>query len=202
MNWTSSTRAMPEIYIGTKFKTAYTGIDAPKYAEINQIQSWGNQFADLMMAPEGGEGNLSFRTDNGFIVTATASHLSHLQEDDFIEVIQVNIEENTIHVNGCKEPSSESFMHYSIYQQRPDINVIFHTHDYIVMKHQKKLNFPVTKKDKEYGTIDLVNEVLKVSKEHEYFIIKNHGVVSLGKTIQFAGDQIIKTNSSASALEN
>lgn len=193
---------MPEVYFGTKFETVFSNSDISKYVEFDRIRFWGKKFAEMGMSQLGGEGNLSFRTDNGFIVTATASHISHLHENDFIEVIQVNIKENTIHVKGCKEPSSESFMHYAIYQQRPDINVIFHTHDYMVMKHRNELNFPETKKEQKYGTMDLVNEVLKVSKEHEYFIIKNHGIVALGRSINEAGEKIASAHSSASAIEN
>lgn len=191
---------MPEVYIGTKFKTVFSNSDISKYSELDRIRFWGKKFAEMGMSPLGGEGNLSFRTDNGFIVTATASHISHLQDDDFVEVIQVNTEEKTIRVNGCKEPSSESFMHYSIYQQRPDVNAVFHTHDYVVMNHQFELKFPETAKEQKYGTMDLVNEVLKVSKDHDYFIIKNHGIVSLGNSIQKAGEQIIKAHSTASTV--
>jgi L-fuculose-phosphate aldolase len=192
---------MPEVYIGTKFKTVFSNSDIPKYGELDRIRFWGKKFAEMGMSPLGGEGNLSFRTDCGFIITATASHISHLQDDDFVEVIQVNTEEKTIRVNGCKEPSSESFMHYSIYQQRPDVNVIFHTHDYAVMDHQFELKFPETAKEQKYGTMDLVNEVLKVSKDHDYFLIKNHGIVSLGNSIQKAGEQIIKAHSTTSTVE-
>ncbi|MCH7613790.1 MAG: class II aldolase/adducin family protein [Candidatus Marinimicrobia bacterium] len=193
---------MPEVYIGTKFETVFSNSDIPKYGECGRIRFWGKKFAEMGMSPLGPEGNLSFRTDDGFIVTATASHISNLQENDFIEVIQVNIKENTIHVKGCKEPSSESFMHYAIYQQRPDINVIFHTHDYVVMDNQFELKIPETAKEQKYGTMDLVNEVLKVSKEHEYFIIKNHGIIALGRSINEAGEKIASAHSSASAIEN
>ena len=62
------------------------------------------------------------------------------------------------------------------------------------------MNYPETENEQEYGTMDLVNDVLLKSKESNYFIIKNLGVVSLGNTIKTAGEMIVSAHETALRL--
>ena len=68
------------------------------------------------------------------------------------------------------------------------IDQIFHGHSH------ELLNSDIisTEQEKPYGTKELVKEVLKVLDDNKVIIIKNHGFLSLGNTMNKAGNNIIK----------
>lgn len=194
---------MSEKYSGVRFKTIFKekkGIKEGVEKEIERLKFWGKKFADLNLAPkiEGGfAGNLSFKTKNGFVITASGANLSELKDDDFVEVINVNAHLKQIFVCGLKKPSSETILHHTIYVKKQGINAVFHGHDKLVLKFNDMLNFPITEKEQPYGSKELVDEVVKILNNSNYLLIKNHGFISLGKTIDEAGINAIEQHKKA-----
>ncbi len=192
-----------EKYFGTKFKTIFIEKRKIENKNIKRLKFWGKVFGKLKLASkvEGGfSGNLSFRTKKGFIITASGANLSELKDFDFVEIVKADIKNKKVFVYGLKYPSSESFLHYKIYELRNEIKAIFHGHDDLILKFYKQLKIPVTKKEAPYGSISLANEAINILKEHpkiNYFILKNHGFVSLGKTIDQAGKTSIEYHKKA-----
>jgi len=181
---------MSESYSGTKFKTIFKNKKILKSKKIKELIKWCKKFSKLGFANaanKGHPGNLSTKTSKGFIITAAGYDLGTLNKKDFVEVIK--IEKNKVYVNGIKEPSSESFIHNEVYKKRSDIKSVFHGHDKLTLKSK---SLPITKKEKPYGSISLAKEVAKVLDNNNYILIKNHGFVSLGETIEAAGDEALK----------
>jgi ribulose-5-phosphate 4-epimerase/fuculose-1-phosphate aldolase len=192
-----------EKYFGTRFKTIFIEKRKIENKNIKRLKFWGKIFGKLKLASkiEGGfSGNLSFRTERGFIITSAGSDLSNLKDFDFTEVVKADIKNKKVFVYGLKEPSSESFLHYKIYELKNIAKAIFHGHDDLILKCYKQLKIPPTKKEAPYGSISLANEAIKVLKIYpkvNYFILKNHGFVSLGKTIDQAGKIAIEYHKKA-----
>ncbi len=184
-----------EKYSGVKFKTIFKEKKKIEHKGIEKLMTWGEKFVELNLAPkiEGGfAGNLSFRTLHGFIITASGANLSELNDNDFVEVIDADVNLKQIFVCGLKKPSSESFLHHAIYTKRTDINAVFHGHDQITLKFGDKLNFPITEREQPYGSMELADEVVKILNMNcNYFLIKEHGFISLGKTMDEAGNEAI-----------
>ena len=193
-----------EEYIGTKFQTIFLGKDILRVPKINELKKWGKKISEMGFIPHyknekepnrlSSAGNLSFRNNNGFIITASYSDLFNLQDEDFVEVKNVDLKQKKIWVNGTKEPSSETMLHHAIYQERNDVNAIFHGHSDKLLKNYKKLRLISTKYEATYGTIELINSVLEVLKVENFLIIKNHGFLSLGNAINRAGNEIMNIN--------
>ncbi len=181
-------------YQGVKFKVVLNNKKAPDDPRINELIKWCQIFSIKSLAPayEGGSfGNLSFRlkeNSNEFIITASRVVFDqNLSNDCFIKVTGCDFNNGIISADGMREPSSESMLHFAIYQQRPDINAIFHGHSKEVLEKADKLNLPQTKKEEPYGTIQLVNSVLEIINNHSFIIMKNHGFIALAKTMGEAG---------------
>jgi len=122
---------MSEEYCGVKFRTRFCNKTILKNPEIKELINWCNEFHKIGFTPDAGKGsagNLSFRTDNGFIISCSQANFSKVTIKDFTEVLSLNQSKKEIIVNGLKEPSSESFMHNEIYKRRSDINAVFHGH--------------------------------------------------------------------------
>ena len=187
---------MSEIYIGTKFKYINKGSKISKNNNLILLKKWCNIFNENNFAPSypgGSSGNLSFRIKkNNFIITASHTALKKdMNESDFAEVIFCSVENNIVEAIGSKEPSSEALMHYLIYENRADVNAVYHGHSNEIMKLAKQKGFPETKTEFDYGTIELAKEVVKTLKKHNFVILKNHGFVSVGKTQEYTGTQVL-----------
>ena len=71
---------------------------------------------------QGTAGNLSVRTQNGFLVTPSSLAYDTMTPDDLVEMdFQGRYE-------GLHRPSSEWRFHRDILKNRPDINVVLHCH--------------------------------------------------------------------------
>jgi len=186
---------LSEKYAGVKFKTVMNCSSPLIDKRLDELKLWCKIFHEKKFAPhyQGGSfGNLSFRLksdDNEFIITGTSIGLKNkLTNDCFVKVKTCNINKNIVFIEGVRNPSSESMLHYAIYKQRKDVNAIFHGHCKELLASVDKLKIPETEKEEAYGTIGLANSVLKISEKNNFFIIKNHGFLSLGGDMKEAGE--------------
>jgi ribulose-5-phosphate 4-epimerase/fuculose-1-phosphate aldolase len=188
-----------------KFKTIFLDDGAPDDKEIKELKNWCNQFHknNLILPNEGAStGNLSCRTEDGFIITASMLKTKeNLSDDSFVRVINYDIHKNTVYAEGKQEPSCESIMHFLLYNSRDDINAIFHGHDKSILKNAIKLKLPVTEEEAFPGTVELANEVLSVLENNNFIVIKNGGFVSLGRNMKETGELALKTLKKAQKLK-
>ncbi|MFA4942912.1 MAG: class II aldolase/adducin family protein [Patescibacteria group bacterium] len=181
-----------EKYIGTKFNIVFTGNFKPTTLEkelIKEMIKAGKQAGKMGMKDKNG-GNISVKTKDGFIIKRTGAHPDSLKISDFVLVVKAD--KDTVWVKGQYEPSSESRLHYFVYQARPDIGCIFHAHDFLVLESKQKIKEVICLKPYSYGTIESARAVSKVAKKHDYIIQANHGVIALGKNVKSSLDLIIK----------
>jgi len=182
-------------YHGVKFKTIIIGQTIPETPLLDELMQWCNTFANKHLAPthpEGTYGNLSIRLNEGILITATSLDLGKkLDFTDFVFVQKCNIKAFEMIVSGTKSPSSETPIHWTLYQLRPDINAIFHGHQDDLLIQALNLQIPVTEQEQEYGSPELVQEVKKMAL-HDFFNMKNHGFISLGNTMRTAGELALK----------
>lgn len=189
---------MAEIYVGVKFRVEYWERKIPQHKHLNELKHWCNVFAEKKLAPVNGtssNGNLSFRTKENadeFIITGTQVVLEgELQDEHFVEVKKCEIAENLAYISGTRNPSSETILHYAIYEKRKDVNAIFHGHMPEILRNVNWLQLIETRKEEPYGSIALMQSAIDVLGNHNFFILKNHGFVSLGRNMQEAGDLAI-----------
>lgn len=182
---------MKEEKVAPKFQTIFLKGSAEQNKNIQLLKAWCNKFIGSGLMPCYGEGilgNLSFRASgNSFYITASGQK-DKISDNCFVHVKNVDIDNFKIFVEGEKHPSSESFLHYLIYKERKDVNAIFHGHYDKILRSAGQLKFPETKKEYPYGTLELANAVLKIIGSNNFITMKNHGFISLGRTMGEAGN--------------
>ena len=190
-----------EKYSGIKFKTEFVGKKLSKDSRLKELKNWCQKFSGNGLTPiiNGlAAGNLSFRLEpnqNQFIITATGLKAKdNPDENSFVTIQSCDLNKKIIKVEGTREPSSEAMIHYAIYNQRKDVNAIFHGHSKKILDQANKLNIPQTTKQESYGTIELVQSVLDILNNHSFLIIKNHGFIALGKKMTEAGELTLAIN--------
>jgi len=182
---------MAEHYTGVKYnlpdgalerKTVFT---VENKAQIRAMKKAGKELSERGLS-QGTTGNLSVRTGSKFIITATASDLSRLSDEDFVVVEGFDAESNTLtKASGLKEPSSETPMHDLVYKTRKDVNAIIHVHDRLLVSEDaiRKLKLPVTEAENAYGTKELAQAVAGLLAKGNAAVAKGHGIVVAGKSI-------------------
>jgi len=187
-----------------KFKTIFISDEVPNHKNIEELKHWCNQFHknNLTLPIDGAStGNLSFRTEDGFIITGTTLKTKeNLSNDSFVYVDNYDVYSNTFYVEGKLEPSCESIMHFLIYNTQGDVNAIFHGHDNSITKNAEKLKLPVTEEKQPPGTMEVTNEVLAVLDNNNFIVIKNGGFVCLGRTMKEVGELALNTWKKAQKL--
>ncbi len=148
----------------------------------------------------GKSGNISIRYKKDeferIAVTPSGLSLKSLAEKD---IVIVDMEENKIYQDN-KNPTSELLMHLKIYQTRKDINAIVHTHSPIATGFafaDEKIEImegfgPIKDQFIPYvdyynpGSIELAEAVSKGLEKTDVLVLKEHGLVSIGKNLDEA----------------
>ena len=161
---------------------------------ITPLADWGKRLTKIGTVKDT-EGNLSYRSSLGFVITGTNVALNAISGETVAEITGVvyGLHKHSVYVKGMVNPSRETLLHTQIYETREDISVIFHVHDTEVMKHAAKLGIPVTDTEQPAGSQELAQsavKLLKLNKDTRYFILKNHGVVALGANMDETGKLI------------
>jgi L-fuculose-phosphate aldolase len=177
---------MAEVYTGTKFDSIRVQPAVPCHPLADRLIHWCRRFAALGLAGKA-MGNLSFRTDNGFVITPTGTDPLALRAADLVEVLGVDVEKRAVYAAGARDPSSESMMHHAIYRARPGVMAIFHGHSGAVLKAAGRFQWPVTAHEQPYGTPEMAAEVVAVLGDHPFVIMRNHGFIALGASMDEAG---------------
>lgn len=183
-----------EEYVGVKFKTRFLQRTAPRDHRIEELAKWCRLFHEHGLTPivDGRSmGNLSFRVEAGrneFIITASGlGPKDKLTEEFFVKVVDCDYEDKVVYAVGIMEPSSESMLHYRVYQLRSDVNAVFHGHDKLILARSKSIGAVETREWQPYGTMELVRSVEEVLDLHDFIVIRQHGFISLGRSMEEAG---------------
>ena len=163
-----------------------------------EICWFGKSLYDRGLTP-GSSGNISARVDDGWLMTPTNACLGRL---DPATLSKVDAKGNSI--SGDK-PTKESFLHLSMYAERPSAGAIVHLHSthsvavsvladtdpenpippitaYYVMKIGKLVLLPYYAP----GDMTLANAVREVASRHHAVLLANHGPVVAGKDLPTA----------------
>lgn len=184
---------MEEHFSAVKFKTVFTGGTPPADSRIAELKHWCRIFHERSLArphKRGSYGNLSFRdSDGSFIITASGVRFDgDWVENPFVRVVHCDLENQTVHAQGTREPSSESLLHFSIYAARPEINAVFHGHSRSILERAQGLGLTQTLTEEPYGSVSLARSIVEVLKGNLFIVIRAHGFVSLGSNMKDAGE--------------
>ncbi|MBN2101676.1 MAG: class II aldolase/adducin family protein [Candidatus Aenigmarchaeota archaeon] len=186
-------------HLNVNFFTEFIRKEVLTDLRLEDLKYWISRFGFYdLIRPVGKDsyGNLSFRAEPGkneFVITATKEdfHDEKLTPTRFVKVVHCDINNNKVRVHGLENPSRDTFLHYLIYKNRPDINAVFHGHcDRLDC--EPGLNFVTTEKEQPWGSVELAREVEKVLGKENFIIMRNHGFLALGKNIDDAGKTTLR----------
>jgi ribulose-5-phosphate 4-epimerase/fuculose-1-phosphate aldolase len=189
-----------EIHGGVKFKTEFLSAAVPVDARLEELKVWCAEFHRRNFAPPYGEfsqGNLSFRIrpgEDAFVITGSqVGWKDRLPDDRFVTVHGCDMERGIVSASGTRDPSSESMLHFAIYRARKDVQAVFHGHSREILR-CAPADIPETLEAQPYGSLELARGVLDVLGKADFVIMKRHGFISLGRSMDEAGGTAIEVH--------
>ena len=174
---------MGEEYTGIKFTCKSSGKITASPSQINQylkIDSSLKQF----LSPKQNEGNMSMRTQNGFLIKGAGEKITELKKESLSHIIDIDEKSFTLTAEG-KIPSSESFLHHITYKSQPNINLILHLHNDSLLNSIPKEKFPRIP-PLPYGSMELAKAAAK--PKENIIVLENHGfILKAGKEEELEG---------------
>ena len=150
---------------------------------------------------QGTSGNVSARTDEGFLITASGIAYSTMKP---VHVVELDLDG---HYSGDYLPSTEWRMHMDIFRARPEAQAIVHVHStYATAMAVLRQEIPAfhymigvgggtsirVSDYAEFGTQDLSDTMLKALTDRKACLLANHGQIcfgpSLDKALWLAGE--------------
>jgi L-fuculose-phosphate aldolase len=145
----------------------------------------------------GSGGNISLRLDSDrILITPAGAFKGRLTGD---ELVVISPDGRLLEGNG--KPSSEMLMHLTVYRERPDILACIHAHppyatafavvgrelDHTVLPEIALLVGPIPLTDYAPPGTDAVPQALApYVKSHDAFLLRNHGLLTIGDSIETA----------------
>jgi ribulose-5-phosphate 4-epimerase/fuculose-1-phosphate aldolase len=187
-----------------RFETVF--LDERKIAneKSKELVNWCKRFKEAGLVEKEGSswaGNLSFRSEHGMVITPSGKDIGKIKEENLVEVVECNATDFEVKCIGLEEPSSESFIHWKIYELRPEINAVLHGHSKQIVENAKELGLAETKQFQDFGTLELLKEIINVLSKRKLIVVKKHGFIVMGQNIEDAGKLAMQTLEKAKALE-
>lgn len=145
------------------------------------------------------DGNISARIHGGFYITGTGSYFSEIDES---QIVQLGKDGKPILGEYARtDPTSELAMHLEVYRQRDDATAVIHAHTpystaFSLLKDNTVTcllteikytlgDIPIAPFARP-GTQEVPESIRDLVKEHDAIILSNHGVLTLGKSLDEA----------------
>ncbi len=193
-----------------KFTPFYVGNVVFQLAILAELNRWREKLFALQligMYAEGelkgiGYGNISVRTGEGFVITATRTGgLEKLSSQHYTEIMRVDLARNAVDFRAEKQdttPSAECMTHAAFYQADPAIGAVIHVHHLDFWK-QLLNTIPTTAPDVAYGTPEMALEILRLYRmsdlpQRKLAVMAGHeeGVISFGRDLDEAGTILLE----------
>jgi ribulose-5-phosphate 4-epimerase/fuculose-1-phosphate aldolase len=146
-------------------------------------------------SPVSGNHSIRIKSTSWMLITPSGIPRYEMKEKD---LVKVNLD--TEKIVGFRKPSIEWHMHASIYKRISTINAIIHTHSpytlgiaisaekfpHIIEEAKIVVGDPVVIANRPSGSLALANKVSGIFESEENvraIIVRNHGVVTVGKDI-------------------
>ena len=150
---------------------------------------------------QGTSGNTSIRQGDGFVITPSGMPINEMNANSMVEM---NMHGEAI--SACKS-SSEWRFHRDIYQARPEVGAVIHTHAMFattlacLRKDIPPFHYMIAIAGGDnircadyalFGTQALSDHAIEALKDRRACLLANHGMIAVGKSLQQALDIAIE----------
>ncbi|CAG0998411.1 L-fuculose-phosphate aldolase [Methylophilaceae bacterium] len=152
----------------------------------------------------GTSGNASMRVEGGFLITPSGMAVEHMSPEDLVRMDAEGVPQS------AGKPSSEWRFHKDIYQSRPEINAVIHTHSPFatsmacLRREIPPFHYMIAVAGGDtircapyalFGSQALSDAALQALQGRYACLLANHGMIAAGGTLQKAFDVAVEVES-------
>lgn len=176
---------------GSLFDVIHQSTEIPSDPQAEAIIALAKTMHAMGLTPSygpGDHGNLSCRISRGILISARETSKVDLQPAQLVHVLgkEDALRGPRVICRGPALPSTDTLMHLAIYEQRPDIGAIVHGHDNQLLRRAEALKLSITHTSAKTNSFELIDEMRALSVTHDFMILRDHGFVALGPTLDAA----------------
>jgi hypothetical protein len=134
---------------------------------------------------------ISMKYGKRILITSNVKDFTNIQRKEMIEVVDYNPLSNNILLIGQADPKIETPLHWMIHQARNEVNLVVQVNDKKFVKSIKDKDMVSTEKVPMHG-IEFIKQSLKQLRNKSKILIKDIGVIYVGKKINDVTSLIIK----------
>lgn len=183
---------MDEKFIIPDCQTFYLSKEQINSPFIREIIDTAKKLKKSISSKDSTEITISMRNGKRLLINAKNSDIKELKNNDFLEIVDYDPLKNFILLIGPKEPKSETPIHWIIHNAREDVNATIQINS---TKISEKLigKMPSTEKEYPPNTLDHIKSVLKCLRESKKVIIKNQGILFVGRSLKETEQSVLET---------
>lgn len=174
------------------FQTFYVSKEESNCTLMPEIIKIGKKFKDLELLENIASTSISMKYGKRIIINAKNSNIGDIKREEFLEIVDYDPVKKVLLALGPKEPRIESSIHWIIHHARDEVNAVIQINDELLAEKLSE-KIPVTEKEWHQGTLEQAKEILKILRNSKNAVIKNQGVLFVGKNIKDVEDNFLKT---------
>lgn len=124
---------------------------------------------------------ISFKYGKRILINGFVEDYSKIKHEELFEVADYDPVKNVLMIIGPGMPRRETPVHYMIHHARNEVNAIIQINS---LKFYEKIKekYPIADDKYPIGTLEYIKEVLNRLHDSKMIILKNQGVLVVGKT--------------------
>jgi ribulose-5-phosphate 4-epimerase/fuculose-1-phosphate aldolase len=125
----------------------------------------------------------SLRYGKRILINDDNSNFFEIKRENILEIVDYNPLKRILLAIGPGMPPIETPVHWIIHHARDDVNAICQI-NYKELYEKIIKKYPTTEKEQTSGTLNLAKEILKTLRSSKTILIKNDGVLFVGKNLK------------------
>ena len=176
-----------KITISQKLQIFYVSKEETNCPLIIEIIKLSKKLKETNILKKDSEAIFSLTFGKRMIINGTVKDFSNIKRDEFLEVVDFDPIKNNLLLIGPVEPKIETSLHWMIHHARNDVNFVVQIKKTNIINKIKDIDvtdkYPI-------GSLDNTKEVLKALRTNKKVIIKNNGLLIVGRNIADIEKQI------------
>lgn len=136
-------------------------------------------------------GIVSLKYGKRLLINAKNIDVKTMKQHDVVEIVDYDAVKNILMVIGTKDPCAEAPVHWIIQKARHDINALLQINSSTVFE-KLQGTLPSTEKEPSRVMLDQAKELLTMLQTGKTILIKNTGVVFIGRNMKEIQDALQK----------
>ena len=173
------------------FQTFYTSKEESNCPLITEIIRIGKKIKNQGLSKDITSVIVSLRYGHRIIINGDYNDVGGIKRGEILEIVDYDPVKKILLTIGLIQPRVETPVHWIIHHARNEVNAIIQLNgEKIVEKLKGKI--PSTKDEQIPGSFEMVKEVLKTLRTGKSVLIKNQGVLFVGKSVKEVKEQVFK----------